>query len=196
MKKKTKILTVLISACALFVCGGCITVFAAGDVGAADANVFEEIFEALKAYSSEILSALAFIGSLILSIAYKSGMMPTLKRGISSIGTAVSDIRDVSDSSKRAQDAFTEKISERLEKTESALSKIEEMLENAKVDLENLCTEAAEHEKINAVIGEQVSLLYDVFMFSSMPEYQKDAVGRRVEKMRRLIGEKTEADEI
>ena len=179
MKKRTKILFSVLFFLTLSACI-CITTFAEDGQLTEDAGFFEEIFTVIRIHSSEILSALAFAGSMILSFAYKRGMMPTLKKGISSIGTTVSDIKDVSKEVEKIQNELAEEVRTRLEQAESALTEIEKALKD-------LSTDKAEHEKTNAVIGEQVSLLYDVFMFSSIPEYQKDAVGHRVEKMRSII---------
>ena len=51
-------------------------------------NIFEDAFTALEGFSSEILCALSFIGSLLIAFAYRRGLLPTVKNGIGAIGNA------------------------------------------------------------------------------------------------------------
>ena len=50
---------------------------------------------------------------------------------------------------------------------------------SAKEKLED-CT-----EKVRIVILSQIDLLYDVFMSSALPQYQKELIGERVVKMKK-----------
>ena len=62
----------------------------------ASKNAFELLYEFFDEHSSEIFSSLAFIGSLIVAIAYKKGMIPALSGAIGSVGRAVGGLRDES----------------------------------------------------------------------------------------------------
>ncbi len=189
MKKFAKrIIVTLLSACLLFSLGA-LTVSAEEETAAEDTTVFGAAFEEIKAHSAEILSALAFAGSAILTFTYKRAMMPTLKHGIGAIGGSVSEIKGTQEKLGEGQKKLREELEDRLGAIEALSVNAERALEKSVVMLEKFNTGAAEREKLQALISEQVSLLYDVFMFSSIPEYQKDAVGRRVETMRKLISD-------
>lgn len=196
IKFRLVLFTLLISA---LLCAAAITAGAEGAEPAhARESFFGELFDAVRSHSSELMSALAFFGSAVIAISYKNGFAPTLKSGIGSIGTAISDVKSKSDAIKEAQDAIADGICRRIEQIENSFSSITALLEKSLSELEKFDTGAAEQEKMKAIMGEQISLLYDVFMFSSIPEYQKDAVGHRVEKMRRLIsdGEANKNEEV
>ncbi len=196
MKTRSRLLLLALMICTLL-CAAAMTVGAEStSTPEARESFFGELFTAVRSHSSELMSALAFFGSLVIALSYRNGFVPTLKNGMGSIGSAISEVKSTSASLKEAQSALGDRIQQRIEKIENSFSSITALLEKSLSELEKLDTGAAEQEKFKAIIGEQVSLLYDVFMFSSIPEYQKDAVGHRVEKMRRLIsGEEASENE-
>ena len=42
-------------------------------------------------------------------------------------------------------------------------------------------------EELSVIVGTQIDMLYDIFMTSALPQYQKDAVGERVAKMKEAL---------
>lgn len=153
-------------------------------------SVFGQIFEAAKAHTAEIFSALTLAGSCVLAFSYKNRLLPTLKKGVGGIGGAVSEIKSSSLKTAEAAEALGQAAKEGLKGLECAVAGIDKGMSEIRERLEALEKDDAARERIDATISEQVSLLYDIFMFSSMPEYQKEAVGRRMEKMRALIAQK------
>ncbi len=188
MKKTVK--RIITAAILAFILVSALCISASAEAPSAEeANVFSEGFEAIKAHSSEIFSALAFCASLLLAMTYKKGLIPAMKKSIAALAAAVSEIKKSEEGAIDTQKSEFSKINERMGILEEYLKKAEEALGKSEQILEKLNTDTAYSEKIRTVISEQVSMLYDVFMFSSIPEYQKDAIGRRVEKMRNLIAE-------
>ncbi len=180
----------------VLLCGICIPVFAEDNAAKEDTNIFASAFEEVTEHSAEILSALAFAGSTLLTFSYKRAMLPTLKHGIATIGNVVNDIKSSQEDMSDRQTKLKVDVTQRLKELEDFIKKLESTIGKTEITLENLNTGTLEREKLAAVIGEQVSLLYDVFMFSSIPEYQKDAVGRRVEMMRKILdGGEVKSDE-
>ena len=43
--------------------------------------------------------------------------------------------------------------------------------------------------QLRLVVDTQIDMLYDIFMSSALPQYQKDAVGERIAKMKGAIRE-------
>ena len=51
-------------------------------------------------------------------------------------------------------------------------------------DLRVRTLEAKGSEDTRVILSAQVDMLYDIFMTSALPQYQKDAVGERIAAMR------------
>ncbi len=190
MKKTVKKIFVTLALTVLMLTVTCIYASAEDTEELAEKSVFGQIFEAAKAHTAEIFSALTLVGSCALAFSYKNGLLPTLKKGVGGIGGAVSEIKNSSLKTAEAAEALGQAAKDGLEGLERAVNGIDNRMSEIRERLEALEKDDAAREIIDATISEQVSLLYDIFMFSSMPEYQKEAVGRRMEKMRALIAEK------
>ena len=159
------------------------------DDGSKNTNPFELIFNTVKNYTTEILCALSFVGSLILAYAYKSGLLPIIKNGIGAIASTVSKIKDTTERGEEKTDGLSRELREKLSNTESALLKLNDSLCDMEKQLDNLSDEAGEREKLNLILSAQIDMLYGIFMTSSLPQYQKDEVGARIAEMREaLIG--------
>ena len=94
-----------------------------------NSNVFEELCAAVSEFSGEIASALAFLGSLIVAVAYKRGLMPTVKSGIGAIGGAVSQLKDSTESYSKHQDELLAEFTDRLTRAEEVLEKFGNAIE-------------------------------------------------------------------
>ena len=142
-----------------------------------DTTFFGEIYATVSEHSAEIFSALSLLGSCVIAFTYRNGLLPSIRQGIGTIGNAVSEIR----SDTRGTSETTADLREALD---SKLTVISEAISEFSTRLDEVA-ESEEHLRaLDAVIKEQVELLYDIFMSSSIPDYKKESVGRRVEKMR------------
>ena len=196
MKNKLKYILVTVLLVAFSVC---FTVSASAEEETPESteiteeNIFSTVYEEISEYASEILCALTFAGSLILAFAYKRGLLPLVKNSLLSIGNAVSKIK--------------EDTSENAEKGSKLGQSIESSLDGAKTTLDALAQKVAEldlmlkeklkseddtqrqKEEFKLILTSQIDMLYDIFMASALPQYQKDAVGEKVAKMNGAIGE-------
>lgn len=196
MKNKLKYILVTVLLVAFSVC---FTVSASAEEETPESteiteeNIFSTIYEEISEYASEILCALTFAGSLILAFAYKRGLLPLVKNSLLSIGNAVSKIK--------------EDASENAEKGSKLGQSIESSLDGAKTTLDALAQKVSEldlmlkeklksedyterqKEEFKLILTSQIDMLYDIFMASALPQYQKDAVGEKVAKMKGAIGE-------
>ena len=164
-----------------------------------DTSFFGELFDEVKVHSAEIFSALTLVGSCVLAFSYKNGLLPTVKKSVGGIGGAVSEIKESSDKTAKTVSDIENATRGGLENLGALLGAIKDGLGRLEERLVALESDSKAREKINAVITEQVSLLYDVFMSSSLPEYRKEAVCKRLEKMKASIagegGEKSGGQE-
>ncbi|MBR2342726.1 MAG: hypothetical protein IKA64_00560 [Clostridia bacterium] len=197
--KKTLLISILIIA---LLCLFSASAYAAEEespesvTGAAEAeeSPFSVIFEAVSEYATEIFCALSFIGSLILSFAYKKGLLPLLRGALTSLGGTVGKLSENVESESEKNKELCLALSSGLERAESVIERTDEGMKKIAERLDALSEDAGERERFNTVMREQVELLYDVFMSSSLPQYKKDEIGERVAKMRMELSENEAAD--
>ena len=159
------------------------------------ANFFATLYKEISRYSGEIFCALTFIGSIILAFAYKKGLLPLVTKALGSAGSTLSKIKDTTDSLDQSNHEFSEKISTALGSAVDTVNKMSEKLGTLELELSKMSETKEERKTLNTVLRSQVELLYDIFISSSMPQYQKDAISQKVSAMLELLKEDTsEAD--
>lgn len=151
-----------------------------------EGNLFEDIYVAVGESSAEILSVLAFVGSLIVAFAYKKGLLPTVKNGIGAIGNAVVQLKDATDGYSKHQDELISRLSERLDAAEEILVGFAGTIDEVIKKTEDGSDAAEDRANMKALMSAQIDMLYDIFMTSSLPQYQKDAVSQRIREMKEV----------
>lgn len=164
--------------------------FATDGKDTVDQTFFGEIFAEVKEHSAEVFSALTLVGSCVLAFSYKNGLLPTLKKSVGGIGNVISEIKDNTDKAARASETIESSTKEGVLALTNAISSLGDALYEVKDRITALERDEDERESFELLIGEQVSLLYDIFMSSSMPEYRKEAVCKRLERMKETIAAK------
>ena len=74
-------------------------------------------------------------------------------------------------------DALVKKLGERLDEMSTTLNEVKEKEQQKEKNSESLAV----------IVGAQIDMLYDIFMSSALPQYQKDAIGERVAKMKEAL---------
>ena len=157
-------------------------------------NPFEDIFEAASEFSSEIASVLAFIGSVLVAFAYRRGLLPSVKSGIVAIGGAVGQLKDSTESCSRHPEQMLAEFTDRLCRAEDVLERFGKAIDEIAEKTEDGKAAAADRADMKALMSAQIDMLYDIFMTSSLPQYQKDAVNQRVREMREVSGLGTDVE--
>ena len=147
-------------------------------------NPFALFFDTVKEYATEIFCSLTLICSLILSRAYKKGLVPTVSSALSGLGSLVGKVKDSAERGEEKSEKLAQVISERLDSAENLLNGSAAAINEIGAKLDALASEEDERIRFRTVIEGQTELLYDVFMSSSLPQYKKDEIGERVAKMR------------
>ena len=186
-----KVITVLILSIIL-ICSMSVSVFAmdaeSGEASlSVDTNIFDTVYEILLENCDKILSALAFIASLILIFVYKKGLLPILKGALASLGASVSSLKD---ETGRINEKSSEKIelaTQKLENAEQIISSLGDKLAQLEVKLESTEELKLSAQAMRTIMDSQVDMLYNIFMSSSLPAYQKEAVGTKITEMRKLL---------
>ena len=156
-------------------------------------NVFSEIFEQIKSYATEIFCAMTFIGSLILAYAYKKGLLPLIEKTLLSIGSSVSKIKERTESGAVATEELGASITAKLENSEALVNNMIDKIGEMNAELSQIKTSELERtdncKELSIIVSTQIDMLYDIFMSSALPQYQKDAVGEKVAKMKEMLKE-------
>ena len=154
-------------------------------------NVFALMFEEVKAYFGEILCLLTFISSIVVAFAYKKGLLPLVEGGLSAINRALNKIKEKGDESDKELRDNYKNLASRVTEYENTLTDLSNKVGDLTLAVAPFSEELKNNELIEELIVTQTKLLYDVFMASSMPAYQKDRVEAHYkEMMRGTKGEK------
>ena len=196
MTRKNKFF-IIASLILAFSCLFAITSFASEAVSAeeiaAEENVFTTVFLGVKEYATEIFCALTFTGSLLLAYAYKKGLLPLVESTLVSIGNAVSKIKERTEAGEESSLAIASSISNELNKAQDLIKnltkRVDVMSEAITEVKDGELLKNRENQSLCIIIGAQIDMLYDIFMSSALPQYQKDAVGERVAKMKEALAE-------
>ena len=149
-----------------------------------DKNVFSIIYGEIMKNAGDIFSTLAFISSLLIAIAYKKGLLPALTRAVTGIEGALDKVKRSADETKAGMDEGYKEIAQKLSLFDESIEGYKRSLTSIEERLSGLQNDSSEREKFKIIMASQIDLLYDIFMSSSLPQYQKEAVSARVVKMR------------
>ncbi len=150
-------------------------------------NAFQSLYNLCISHLSEILSLLAFAGSLICAFLYKSGLIPMLQKGLSALGHTAEKIKESTTVAEDGRRADYDALKTRLTTLDDSLTALGERLADYTDRLEEKAKCEAREKRLTALISEEIELLYDIFMASALPEYEKARVGERVAKMKEVI---------
>ena len=157
----------------------------------AEENPFTALFAQVKEYATEIFCALTFIGSMLLAYAYKKGLLPLVEGTLVSIGNAVTKIKEKTEQGEERSNALGDALTQRLACAEELISGLAQSIDTMNTSLCEVkaCEDkkTADADKLSLIVSTQIDMLYDIFMTSALPQYQKDAVGERVAKMKEAL---------
>ena len=145
-------------------------------------NSFSRIYEFINENSDKLLSLCSFIGTLVIALLYKNGFIPGLKRATASVSEALNRIKEESERIAKGTQSNDVALEKLLDQTQMQIKAIEAMCDNT--DRESI---ESERRVIRALMSEEVELLGDIFMSSSLPDYKKEEVGVRLNKLRETI---------
>ena len=145
--------------------------------GEFEQNIFEDIYSVVEENADKIFSILAFIGTLIVSVGYKSGLLPLLNDALSKLRGAIESVKENGERNNASTTEKIDEIAEAVRTVERELSLIEGKVKD--YDLLH-----RERETVKLLLEEQINMLYTIFLSSSLPQYQKDEIGLRIQSMR------------
>ena len=147
-------------------------------------NLFEEIYNLGVENADKIFSVLAFIGTLIVGVGYKSGLLPLLRDALSKLKGAIDQTKEENDKNSLTAKEKMEEISSSIEKIEENIRKNGEELSRIEWQFESYEALLKERAALRTILARQIDMLYAIFMTSSLPQYQKEEIGEKIQKMR------------
>jgi len=150
-------------------------------------NVFADVYKEILTHSDKILSAFAFIGSLIIAFAYKNRLLPLIRGSLNALSNTVTSLKEHSEKASASSNEGLAAATDMLTRAEDLLLKLCERLEAIEGELEKARSEESKNTVIKQIMESQIDMLYEIFMSSSIPLYQKEAVGERISAMKRAI---------
>ncbi len=154
-----------------------------------DAGFFPSLFAAFEEHLAEILSALTFIGSLIIMLCYKKGFLPLVTDGLGALAQGVKTINEKTGELSFGAEELSEAIGEKLDAAENLLKGTCDILAGLEVRLAELESEGNERKITNTVLSAEVDMLYEIFMSAALPQYLKDNVGERIAIMKAALAD-------
>lgn len=140
-------------------------------------NLFEEIYKSLENNADKIFSVLAFIGTLVVGVGYKSGLLPLLRDAITKLKGSIDGVKAEGEAREQVNVQRLAEISGAVERIENQLLQIDD----ERADYNKM---RRERESLGRILEGQIDMLYAIFMSSALPQYQKDEIGERISDMR------------
>ncbi len=147
-------------------------------------NIFDSLYTAVTDNLDKILSSFAFIGSLLIAFTYKKGLLPAVNQSLSAIGGVVGNIKEQTEKGISSASENSEKITNELTNTQNLLNSIKERLESLETELNSASKTASEIDKFKSVLTAQTDMMYEIFMTSSLPQFQKDSIAGHIREIR------------
>lgn len=156
--------------------------------GEIEKNLFEEIYSLIELNADKIFSILAFIGTLVVGVGYKSGLLPLLRDALSKLKGSIDRVKEEGELSKL-------ETSQRLNQIVDAVDGIGGDIEKMRWQYDSYELLCRERESMRLILEGQIDMLYAIFMTSALPQYQKDEIGERISEMREELKKYEKSEE-
>ncbi len=157
-----------------------------------DNALFESLLSAFEENASEIFSILAFIGSLIIMLSYKKGLLPIITDGLKALKSGIKTVNDKSELFNEHAIGICDSIDARLERAEKITEAVLKSAETVEEDIAEIKKTSTENEKLKVILTAQIDMLYEIFMSASLPQYLKDNVGEKIAQMKSALAKEVE----
>ena len=158
----------------------------------------DRVLDTAKDYIGEIFCILTFAGSMITAFLYKRGLLPTLGEGINKICSIVVSSGEkatgIQKENAELLDAFVDKAMPILERAKEMATYAEQLREDSLLMKDELERDKIQRKALSSILKGQIDLLYGVFMSASLPEYQKEQLGIKYNRLMTMIEESCEEE--
>lgn len=133
-------------------------------------------------HSGEIFSALALLGSVLVAVLYKVGLLPLLKKALGAIGAAAKGTAAKTEELVRTVEERERALSDTLSPVTDRMAEMEKQLAKAKTATEETLLRLAELEKREEdalrLLRGQAAMLHGLALGANLPKFRKDAIDR------------------
>lgn len=150
-------------------------------------NVFALLYSMTADNADKIFALLSFVGTLVLAFIYRKGLLPAISSAVSKLCEAANLVAEQSDENRNKIEADTQALHNNICDVSSALTAISEVLAEIDERIKAIEQQGGETEAIKRVLTCEVDMLSDLFLTSSIPEYQKENVNKRISDMKREL---------
>ena len=157
-------------------------------------NIFLTVYDEIASHLPELLSALSLLGAGMIAFCYKRGLLPLLKNGIGAIGSAAMDCGKKAESYAEESRNLCEKANDSIHFITTYMKKIEEDLYSLDEKISAVCMQKKEKEVMRELMHGQIDMLLEIFLASSLPQFEKDRVCKKVEELKRSLNATDETE--
>ena len=153
----------------------------------AEKNLFLSLYDRICEHLPELFSALSLVGACIIAFCYKRGLLPILRDGIGAIGSATKEWGRTAEGYAKESKDICENVNDSVHFIGLCVEKMQSSLATVESQIDAIKTKKEESEIFRELMRGQVDMLYDIFLCSSLPQFEKERVGKRVEEMKLLL---------
>ena len=154
---------------------------------AAEPGFFSLLYETAGEHLAEILSALSAISAFTIAFCYRKGLLPILKNGIGAIGSATKKWGENAENYGEEAKKICENANNYIHRADKKIDELKEYFDSIEKKLAALESNAKENGQTRTVLTGQLDMLCDIFLSSSLPQFEKDRVSQRIERMKREL---------
>ena len=158
-------------------------------------SLFTVMYQTVMKYTPEIFCALACGCYLILAFAYKKGLLPLIRNALSGIGSAVGHLKEQTETVISSSDGALAKVKESLDKAGETVRLLSERMMLIDSKLRALEKSGESVRVTEYLMNTQIDMLYELFMASGIPQFQKEAVAEKVKAMKEAINSENAGQE-
>ena len=97
---------------------------------------------------------------------------------------ALSKIKGSIDKAKEAEELHNKDTNDKIDAISETVSQMEKQINKIELGVEDYEKLVKERETMRLILSSQVDMLYAIFISSSLPEYQKEEIGLKIQRMR------------
>ena len=154
-------------------------------------NLFALLAEEVGKHTADLFAAAACLASFAIMVAYRRGLLPLLRAALEKLHGGV---KEIGEQAKAAEGLEKETLA-RLAATEEGLARTVQLLSDLEAKLPAAEEQKEERRVLTEAVAGQIDLLAEVFLASSLPQYEKDRIAARAEAMKRAVEKRGGADE-
>ncbi|MDY3845786.1 MAG: hypothetical protein SOZ62_02600 [Eubacteriales bacterium] len=154
----------------------------ADNAGSDDEVASRSLRNALTEHMGEIIGSVTLVLTAVVAILYKRGLLPSVANAVSAINASAGNAINKMCAYAQSTDQAMTKLSSDMVPISDAVAdfstKYSALLSDVASVTDKMKTVLSSEENLKQLISMQCEILYSVFMSASIPQYQKDYLGK------------------